>query len=248
MTNHSGPGGGQEESVSYGRRTVYRVRDLSDVSFRTGLRVVKPDQVLRHPHAGVEFLTGRRFVLLDRDGTLIRERHYLTDPDEVELITGASEALKRMRALGLGIIVVTNQSAMGRGMLDGVRLEQIHDRLRALLAAQGVALDAIYVCPHTPDDRCECRKPRPGLVERARRELELDPRRSFVVGDQASDIALGAGVGATTLLVCTGYGAETALARRVLPDHTVRDVAAAAEMIECLLAAEVTGGRDVIRG
>jgi histidinol-phosphate phosphatase family protein len=193
-------------------------------------------------------MTGRRFVLLDRDGTLIRERHYLTDPDQVELIAGAGEALERLRTLGLGIIVVTNQSAVGRGMLDGVRLEQIHDRLRALLAAQDVALDAIYVCPHTPDDHCECRKPRPGLVERARRELELDPRRSFVVGDQASDIALGASVGATTLLVCTGYGAETILAKRARPDHTVRDVAEAAQRIESLLATETPEGRDDVQG
>lgn len=190
----------------------------------------------------------RRFVLLDRDGTLIHERHYLADPDDVKLIVGAGEALERLRSLGLGTIVVTNQSGVGRGLFDEARLQEIHGRLRTLLAVHGGRLDGIYVCPHKPEDECGCRKPRPGLVVRAQRELGLDPRRSFVVGDKACDIELGARVGATTLLVCTGYGMQTLIEGRVRPDHTVRDVREATRVIERLLAAEVAGGGDGVRG
>ncbi len=92
----------------------------------------------------------RRFVALDRDGTIIAERQYLSSPNEVELLPGAGAGLRAMREQGLGLIIVTNQSAVGRGYFDMARLEEIHDRLRGLLAAEGVTLDGIYVCPHAP--------------------------------------------------------------------------------------------------
>jgi histidinol-phosphate phosphatase family protein len=189
----------------------------------------------------------RRFVLLDRDGTLIQERHYLSDPDQVELVPGAGEALRRLRAAGLGAIVVTNQSGVARGLFDQARVEAIHARLRALLAAHGATLDAIYACPHAPEEGCACRKPRTGLVERAQREFGLDPRRCFVVGDKACDIELGARLGATTLLVRTGYGAETEAERQPRPDHVVSDLSEAIRVIEGLLTAEPAGGRDAVR-
>lgn len=188
----------------------------------------------------------RRWVILDRDGTLIAERHYLSDPEQVELIPGAPAALIRLRDRGVGAVVLTNQSAIGRGLFDAERLEQVHARLRGLLAAHGASVDAILVCPHTPEDRCECRKPRPGMVERARAELGLDPRRSFVVGDKDCDIELGRNVGATTLLVRTGYGAETERAGRVRADHVVRDVAEAVDVIERLLTRETEGTNDAV--
>ena len=179
----------------------------------------------------------RRFVVLDRDGTLIVEKHYLADPDAVELIEGAGDALRRLAALGLGLVVVTNQSGIGRGLFDGARLAQIHARLETLLAQEGVRLAGIYVCPHHPEDDCACRKPRTELLLRAARELGFDPRRAFVVGDMASDVDLGRAVGATTLLVRTGHGARLAEAARPSPDHVVDDLGAAAALIERLLAA-----------
>lgn len=191
---------------------------------------------------------GRRFVLLDRDGTLIHERRYLSDPRQVELIDGAGEALGRLRALGLGTAIVTNQSGVGRGLFDEARLAQIHRRLVVLLAAAGGALDGIYVCPHVPEDDCPCRKPRPGLIERAQRELGLDPGASFVVGDKACDIELGKRVGAMTVLVRTGYGVSTLVEGQVRPDHAVRDVAEAARLIEAILATRAAaGGGDGVR-
>ncbi len=122
-------------------------------------------------------MSQRRFVVLDRDGTINVDRHYLSDPDQMELLSGATAGLRAMRAMGLGLVVVTNQSAIGRGYFDLARLEEIHNRLRDLLAAERVELDGIYVCPHLPDDGCDCRKPLPGLLRRAAAELAFDPRR-----------------------------------------------------------------------
>jgi D-glycero-D-manno-heptose 1,7-bisphosphate phosphatase len=134
-------------------------------------------------------------------------------------------------------VVVTNQSAVGRGLFDLVRLDEIHARLEALLAREGVRLAGIYACPHHPEDECACRKPRTALVERAARELGFDPRRAFVVGDMASDVDLGGAVGATTVLVRTGHGAREVGAGAARADHVVADLAEAAAVIEGLLGA-----------
>jgi len=173
----------------------------------------------------------RRFVVLDRDGTINVERGYLSSLDQVELLPGAACGLRAMRNLGLGLIVITNQSAVGRGYFHAARLEEIHARLRELLAGEGVTIDGIYVCPHTPEDGCSCRKPLPGLIELAAEELAFDPTGCFVIGDKLSDIQLGSAVGATTLLVRTGYGAEAATSREVVADYVVDDLAAAAGVI-----------------
>ena len=173
----------------------------------------------------------KRFVLLDRDGTLIVERSYLSDPDGVELIPGAVAALRELQALGFGIVVLTNQSGIGRGFFRAEQVEAVHTRLRQLLEAEGVRLDGIYVCPHVPDDRCRCRKPEPGLAEQAARDLCFDLREAFVVGDKACDIELGRRVGARTILVCTGYGKETVAAGGVAADEVARDLSDAARHI-----------------
>jgi D-glycero-D-manno-heptose 1,7-bisphosphate phosphatase len=180
-------------------------------------------------------MSRRRFVLLDRDGTLIVERNYLCDPDQVELIPGAADALRRLAARGLGLVLVTNQSGIGRGFFDEARLAEIHQRLTALLHAERVALDGIYVCPHHPDQACACRKPRTELALRAAAELGFDASACFVVGDMASDVALGRAIGATTLLVRTGHGAATLARGEVRADYVVDDLPAAAERIEALL-------------
>ena len=178
----------------------------------------------------------RRFVLLDRDGTIIPERHYLADPSLVELLPGVAEALRRLQRMGLGLAVLTNQSGIGRGLFDNARLDQIHGRLRTLLAAEDVLLDGIYYCPHLPEDHCSCRKPETGLVEHAARELGFDPTASFMVGDKPCDIDLGRRVGATTFLVCTGYGRETAFSSRVKPDFVAEGLGDVPPIVEGLLA------------
>jgi D-glycero-D-manno-heptose 1,7-bisphosphate phosphatase len=177
----------------------------------------------------------RRVALLDRDGTLIVERHYLATPDGVELLPGAVEGLRRLTAMGVGLAVVTNQSGLSRGYFDRMTLDAIHDRMRELLARGGVTLDGIYVCPHTDEHACACRKPRPGLVHQAAAELGFDPVHAFVLGDKACDVDLGRAVGATTFLVRTGYGARMAAEVQGRADHIVDDLRQAAEVIGSIL-------------
>lgn len=182
----------------------------------------------------------RRFVILDRDGTLIVERHYLRDPDGVELLPGVIEGLARLRRMGLGLIVVTNQAGIGRGYFGRETVEAIQARLEYLLGAAGIALDASYYCPHAPWDGCDCRKPAPGLVHRAEAEFGFDAKGCFVIGDNAGDIELGIGIGARTILVTTGYGRQVLQDGRVHPDFVVSSFANAADVVEQCLKESVT--------
>ncbi len=181
-------------------------------------------------------------VFLDRDGTVIVEKHYLHEPEGVELLPGAAEGMRRMAELGLKLVLVSNQSGVGRGYFGRDAVERVHGRLIELLAAQGVRLDALYICPHAPakdgaGEPCGCRKPLPGLIERASRELGLDPTRSFVIGDKPCDVDLGLVVNATTFLVTTGYGAAHAEAGDCRPHHVAAGLLEAAGIIESILAA-----------
>ena len=108
-------------------------------------------------------MSKRRFIVLDRDGTIIRECNYLSDPDQVELLPGVADGLRKLRKEDLGLVLVTNQSAIGRGLFDIPRLDQIHQRLQELLLAERIYLDGIYYCPHKPDDCCSCRNNRSHL-------------------------------------------------------------------------------------
>jgi D-glycero-D-manno-heptose 1,7-bisphosphate phosphatase len=177
----------------------------------------------------------RRYALLDRDGTVIAERHYLATPEGVELLPGALEGLRRLADRGIGLVVVTNQSGLARGYFDRPTLDAIHARLRELLARAGVTLDGIFVCPHTEEDGCACRKPRPGLVYQAAAELAFDPAESFVLGDKACDVDLGRAVGATTFLVRTGYGHQMPVEVVSRADYVVDDLGQAADVIDSLL-------------
>jgi len=180
---------------------------------------------------------GRRFILLDRDGTINVDRDYISDPDQLELIPGVGPALARLAALGCGLVVVTNQSGIGRGYYDQTALAAVHARLEELLAAEGVRLDGIFSCPHAPSDHCTCRKPATGLVEQAVARFGFDPKQSAMLGDKAADVELGQRVGARTFLVRTGYGAETEQAGKATPDYVVDDLPAAVPLIEKLLFA-----------
>lgn len=180
-----------------------------------------------------------RYVLVDRDGTINEERNHLHRPSEVTLIPGSAEALVRLRdELGMGIVVVTNQAEVGRGNLSVDELGRIHAHLRSLLAERGATLDAIEFCPHRPEDRCDCRKPAPGMAVRAAARFGFDPAESFVVGDHAMDMAMGRAIGATTLLVRTGHGAAEEPAAASNADHVANDLAAAVDIIARLVTTE----------
>ncbi len=157
----------------------------------------------------------RPAVFLDRDGTLIEERGYLHDPDGIALFPSTAPAIVRLRAAGFAIVVVTNQAGVARGLFDEDAVRRVHARLNALLAPAGAAPDAYYYCPHHPEGVveayrrvCACRKPEPGLIARAARDLDLDVARSFVVGDKWIDVELANRAGARGMLVRTGYGAD----------------------------------------
>ncbi|CCG41539.1 D-glycero-alpha-D-manno-heptose-1,7-bisphosphate 7-phosphatase [Magnetospirillum molischianum] len=176
---------------------------------------------------------GRRFVLIDRDGTLNVEKHYLSDPDQLELYPGAAVAVRRLNELGLGVVVVTNQSGIARGYFDLTRLAEIHRRLDALLAAEGAHIDGLYLCPHGPNEACDCRKPRPGMIRQAVADHCFDPAQAFVIGDKEVDIELGHGVGAISFLVRTGHGMSAVETTRA--DYVVADLPAAVAEIERLI-------------
>lgn len=181
----------------------------------------------------------RRFVLIDRDGTINAEKDHLRSPDQLELLPGSADAIKRLAAIGLGLVVVTNQADVGRGLLAASDLEAVHARLLAMLAAEGATVDAILHCPHRPEDACPCRKPAPGMALQAVAMFGFDAARAFVVGDHASDMGLGRAIGAETLLVLTGHGQEEHTAASPLADHVVPDLAAAADIISALAAERI---------
>jgi D-glycero-D-manno-heptose 1,7-bisphosphate phosphatase len=180
-------------------------------------------------------MSPRRFVLLDRDGTINVEKAYLSSVEGLELVPNAVAGLRAMRDLGLGLVVLTNQSGIGRGYFGAEAVERIHGALAGLLSAGGVSLDGIYICPHGPEDGCPCRKPAPGLAEQAALELGFRLADSFVIGDKAADIELGRRVAATTILVRTGYGREVEANRVAQPDYVADDLAAAARVIARIL-------------
>jgi D-glycero-D-manno-heptose 1,7-bisphosphate phosphatase len=186
----------------------------------------------------------KRMVLLDRDGTIIVEQEYLSNPVLVELLPNAAAGLRVMQKRGLGLVVITNQSGVGRGYFSEEKMHQIHQRMTELLQAEGVTLDGIYFCPHAPDVKCACRKPARGLVDTAAKALGFIPQDSIVIGDKASDVQLGQRIGAMTILVRTGYGKEEAQKPSVAPDYITDDLLAAAQTIQEYLIMEDGGDED----
>lgn len=148
-------------------------------------------------------------VFLDRDGTIVEDVGYARSPEQMRLLPGAGEAIREFRRRGYLAVLITNQSGMGRGYFAESDLEAMHEKVRSDLAALGAALDAVYFCPHLPADHprcgepCECRKPRPGMLLRAAKELNVDLCRSYMIGDAASDVAAGKAAGCRTVLVAS---------------------------------------------
>lgn len=138
----------------------------------------------------------KRAVFLDRDGTLIKDCGYITAPAQVELLPGVPEALALLQERGFKLLVISNQSGIGRGFFSAADVEAVNQHLSALLSGCGVALADFYYCPHKPEDGCACRKPQPGLILQAVREHGIDKSKSYFAGDKWTDVqaALAAGV------------------------------------------------------
>lgn len=148
----------------------------------------------------------RSAIFLDRDGTIAEEVGYLNHASRFRMFPFAAAAIRLLNEAGLPVIVVTNQSGVGRGYFPEALVHEVHKIMMKQLTDAGARLEAIYYCPHTSDDNCESRKPKPGMLERAAREHALDLKRSFVVGDRFGDIELARNAGARGILVRTGYG------------------------------------------
>jgi D-glycero-D-manno-heptose 1,7-bisphosphate phosphatase len=154
-------------------------------------------------------------VFLDRDGTLIEEVGYLDRPARVALFPWATDAVRALNLAGLRTVLATNQSGVARGFFTEATVDGVHRHIADRLALGGARIDAYYYCPHHPEGsvpeyarRCECRKPGRGLVDRAVRELGIDPGKSFTIGDRWLDVAMARTIGARGVLVRTGYGAD----------------------------------------
>ncbi|BCS90217.1 D-glycero-alpha-D-manno-heptose-1,7-bisphosphate 7-phosphatase [Pseudodesulfovibrio sediminis] len=176
----------------------------------------------------------KRYILLDRDGTIIFDKHYLSDPDGVELLPGAVEGLKLMQAMGYGLVVLTNQSGVGRGYYDVASVNACNGRMMELLGEYGITVDGVFFCPHEPEAQCSCRKPASGLMDQAAAAHGFNPQEAFMIGDKEADMGVGRATGATTILVRTGKGAAHEERCRDSADYVVDDLVGAANIIKSL--------------
>ena len=167
-----------------------------------------------------------RCVFLDRDGTIAKDVPYCPGPEQFELLPGAYEGIKKLNTAGFKVILVTNQSGIGRGYFTEDALGLVHEKMKADLAARGAHLDGIYYCPHHPDENCDCRKPKPKLILQAAEEHHIDLARSYFIGDTANDIAAGKASGCRTVLI-----AQKGQAIQSQPDYVVNNFLEASKLI-----------------
>jgi len=192
---------------------------------------------------------GRRAIIMDRDGTVCDEVGYVNHVERIRLLPRSALAIRRANEAGYQTVVVTNQAGVARGYFDESLVEEVHDRVRHLLADEGARLDGIYYCPHHPEVgapayrvACGCRKPAPGMLLRARDDMGLDLAASYMIGDSVRDVEAGHAAGCTTVLVRTGYGRgeleHQAHRFKVAPAHVADDLL---DAVEWILARERTG-------
>jgi D-glycero-D-manno-heptose 1,7-bisphosphate phosphatase len=184
----------------------------------------------------------KRAIVLDRDGTIVRDHNYLDDPRLLEFLPGAAAALRQLTERGHPIIIVTNQSGVGRGRLTLERMHEINERFLRMVEEIGAIVDRLYYCPHRPEDDCECRKPKTKLVLEGAAAIGFEPADSVVIGDKSSDIALGRNLQAVTMLV-SGDG-RASDGDWVEPDYIIRDLLEAARIVANLEIVAPHGGGD----
>jgi D-glycero-D-manno-heptose 1,7-bisphosphate phosphatase len=185
-------------------------------------------------------MPGRPALFMDRDGCLTEEVGYVNHVSRLRLLPGAADAVRRLNEAGVPAVVATNQSGIAKGYFSEETMRACHAELRRQLAAARARLDGLYVCAHHPTEgeppyrvRCQCRKPRPGLLIRAAGDLGLDLTASVMVGDKLSDVAAGQAAGAAGVLVLSGYGRgeweHLAPGSGIKPDHVAADLAEAVD-------------------
>jgi D-glycero-D-manno-heptose 1,7-bisphosphate phosphatase len=162
----------------------------------------------------------KKLVVLDRDGVInVDSDAFIKSPDEWVAIPGSLEAIARLNQAGYRVAIASNQSGIGRGLFDMAALNAMHEKMNRTAAAVGGRIDAVFFCPHTQEDECECRKPKPGMLQQIVERFEIDPAETPMVGDSLRDLQAGAALGFALHLVLTGKGRKT-LAEGNLPPNT----------------------------
>jgi D-glycero-D-manno-heptose 1,7-bisphosphate phosphatase len=181
-------------------------------------------------------------VFVDRDGTINVDVDFLSSPGQLQLIPRSAEAIKVLNDLGIQVIVITNQSGIARGLYSEADLHRVHSAMDEMLKSYGATISAYYYCPHHPTDGiapyvkdCECRKPKPGMLLRAKKKFGFDLKRSFIIGDKCVDVQAGKSVGAVAIQVSTGYGIEEKDLCAEIRDYYAFDLFEAVQFIKSKL-------------
>jgi D-glycero-D-manno-heptose 1,7-bisphosphate phosphatase len=166
----------------------------------------------------------KKLVVLDRDGVInVDSDAFIKSPDEWVAIPGSLEAIARLNQAGYRVAIASNQSGIGRGLFDMAALNAMHEKMNRTAAAVGGRIDAVFFCPHTQEDECECRKPKPGMLQQIVERFEIDPADTPMVGDSLRDLQAGAALGFALHLVLTGKGRKTLAAGNLPPNTKVHD-------------------------
>ena len=170
---------------------------------------------------------GNKAIFLDRDGVINEEVNYLSDPGDFKFIKGSIEALKILKNKGFLLFIITNQAGIARGYFTKKVLDSIHEKMNNILKHHEITLDDIFYCPHHPDftGECECRKPKPGMIFKAKEKFKINLHESYIVGDTINDIKAGRNAKCKTVLVLTGHGLEEKKnLDKIIPDFTCIDL------------------------
>jgi len=184
-----------------------------------------------NPKSKIENPKLAKAVFLDRDGTICKDVSYLSRVEDLRLFPFAAEAIRFLNKNDFLVCLVTNQSGVGRGYFDENTLREIHAQLVKELQRGGAHLDAIYFCPHAPEDECLCRKPQTKMIERAVEEFQIDLKNSWMIGDKSIDVETGLNAKTKTAFVLTGYGAREVETMQVKPDLVGENLLEAVRLI-----------------
>ncbi|MDB5834921.1 MAG: D,D-heptose 1,7-bisphosphate phosphatase [Caballeronia sp.] len=166
----------------------------------------------------------KKLVVLDRDGVInVDSDAFIKSPDEWVAIPGSLEAIARLNQAGYRVAIASNQSGIGRGLFDMAALNAMHEKMNRAAATVGGRIDAVFFCPHTQEDECECRKPKPGMLQQIVERFEIDPADTPMVGDSLRDLQAGAALGFAPHLVLTGKGRKTLAAGNLPPNTKVHN-------------------------
>ena len=197
------------------------------------MKLVGTDDVYESAAALLEKRAVKEFpaVFLDRDGTINEDTGYIDSPERLIIIDGVSSAIRELNSRGFKVVIITNQSGVARGYFTKEAVDAVNKRLEEILIKEGAHIDGIYYCPHHPDDNCECRKPRTGLLQMAKDDLDIDFKKSYVVGDKLSDVEIAQNIGSKGILVLTGMGKDERKKINHRPSHIANDLRDAVEWI-----------------